>query len=63
MEGNVASRLAFKRTVPVGDIKAGIRFVMTGEKGPKRIHYSAFANIVWTYQHIQPRLKFQLGVT
>lgn len=33
------------------------------EKGSERVDYGAFADIVWAYQHIQSRLKFQLGVT
>jgi hypothetical protein len=63
MEGDVACRLAFVGTVSVRSIKTGVRFIMTGEKGPKRVDYGAFAHIVWAYQHIQSLLKFQLGVT
>jgi len=63
MEAGVTSCLAFARTMSVGDIEAGIRLFMPCEKRSKRIHDRAFAYVVRSYQYIQTRLKFQLGIT
>ncbi|MNJ57265.1 hypothetical protein D3C77_528490 [compost metagenome] len=61
MEVNIASRFAFNRAMSVRNIETGIGFIMSREKRPERIHYRAFAYVVWPYQHIQTRLKFQRG--
>ncbi len=63
MEADVAPWLTFMGPVAIGDIESWVWLFMSSEKRTERIDHCAFSHIIGPDEHIQSRLKFQLGVT